>query len=153
MRWSWWLGAMVAGIGASACDGGFDVENGRPRVSWVALESLAGERAALTLWVQDAEGDPVDVTASWQRGSESGAVALAAGSPPLIGLPTQLGLGTVNGQPHRVVWDLGGVPAGAVTLTIRVDDRPHAGDDGDAYRVEGVDPRQGGGPLAATRVL
>lgn len=148
-----WLAALLAGPGAGACEGGFEVENGRPRVTWVALEALPGERAALTLWLQDPEGDAVDVTASWQLGAEGGAVALAPGSPPLTGLPTQLGLGTVSGQPHRVVWDLGGVPAGAVTLTIRVDDRPHTGDDGDAYRVEGVDPRQGGGPLAATRVL
>jgi hypothetical protein len=153
MRWWCSLGSMLAVAAVAGCDGGFEVENGRPRVTWVALEALGAERSALTLWLQDPEGDAVDVAARWSLGAQSGALTLAPGSAPLAGLPTQLGIGTVNGQSHRVIWDLAGVPAGALTLVLTVDDRPHAGDAGDSYRIEGIDPRESGGPFAATRVL
>lgn len=146
------LAAAIAGVvsaGAAACDSGLDVQNGRPRVTWAAVEVLDEGRAYLTLWLQDPEGDAVDARVTWSAGGSSGELALAPGSAPLLGLPTQLGIATTSGQAHRVVWDIGAVPAGAATLTIEVDDRPHAGDEGDAYRVEGLDPRVGGGPIAA----
>ncbi len=136
---------------ASACDSSFSVENGRPRVAWVAVETVDDSQAALTIWLQDPEGDAVDATITWTVGGESGPLVLAPGSPPLSGLPTQLGLNDDDGQPHRVIWDLAGVPAGAAVFAITVDDRPHAGDDGDTYRTEGLDPRVGGGPVGAAR--
>jgi len=141
---------LCAGVGA-ACDGAFTLENGQPRVTWVALEPLDGERAALTLWVEDAEGDAVDVAISWMVGAETGPLVLARGSAPLLGLPTQLGLNSDGGQPHRVLWDLSGVPQGPAVLLLQVDDRPHAGSAGDVYRTEAIDPRLGGGPVAAVR--
>ncbi|MND01452.1 hypothetical protein D3C83_204500 [compost metagenome] len=55
----------------------------------------------------------------------------------------------MSGQPHRVLWDLAGVPDGPLVLTIQADDRPHAGGAGDTFRVEGLDPRVTGGPVAA----
>ena len=150
---AWRVGVMmtVALTLAGACDGGFVMRNGLPRVTWVALEALDGDRAALTLWLQDADGDAVDVKASWSVGGESGEVTLLPGSAPLVGLPTERGIGSEEGQPHRVIWDLGDVPDGAVTLTFVVDDRPYKGDDGDVYTANGLDPRVGGGPLEAVR--
>jgi len=135
----------------SACDGGFALQNGRPQVTWVAVEPIDDGHAALTIWLRDPEGDAVDARVTWTVSGASEVVALAPGSPPLSGLPTQLGLNDDSGQPHRVIWDLTGVPAGAATFTIAVDDRPHAGDDGDTYRTEPLDPRVGGGPIATTR--
>jgi len=142
--------AAIAGV-FGACDSGYNIQNGRPRVTWVAVEAIDDGHAAVTLWLQDPEGDAVDTTITWSVGGQSGAFVPAAGSAPLSGLPTQLGLNDDDGQPHRVIWDLAGVPAGAASLTIVVDDRPHAGDDGDTYRVDGLDPRVGGGPIAAVR--
>ncbi len=135
---------------AVACDGGFDVENGRPRVTWVAVEPLDDDSAALTLWVKDAEGEAVDATITWSANGQSGALVLVPGSAPLSGLPTVRGLDD-DGQASRVTWDLSGVPAGAVTLSITVDDRPFTGDAGDLYVSEPIDPRVGGGPVALTR--
>lgn len=149
------LAALLASVGLPstvACDGGFALENGLPRVTWVAVEPVAADRAALTLWVKDAEGDAVDVAITWSAGGQSGPLVLAPGSAPLVGLPTQLGLTDDDGQAHRVLWDLTGVPEGAATFALVVDDRPHAGSDGDVYRTDdGLDPRAGGGPVAASR--
>ena len=139
---------MVAGIGLSGCGDGVALKNGRPRVTWVAVEALASERAALTMWVQDPEGDAVDVGLGWGAGNAGGEVALAPGSAPLLGLPTQAGLNDEHGTPHRVTWDLTGVPAGQVELSIDVDDRPFDDDPGDTYRVT-LDPRTTSGPLTA----
>ncbi len=133
-----------------ACDSGFDVENGRPRVTWIAVEPFDDDGAALTLWVKDAEGDAVDARITWSGNGSSGELALMAGSPPLSGLPTLRGL-EADGQPSRVTWDLSGVPAGTVTLSITVDDRPFTGDAGDTYVSEPIDPRVGGGPIQLTR--
>ena len=144
-------GWLVAAALVGACGDEVVVKNGQPRVTWVALEALGEDRAALTLWVQDAEGDAVDVVIRWRVGGEEGPVVLAAGSPPLMGLPTELGIGDDAGQAHRVVWNLGEVPPGNAELTLQVDDRPHQGGDGDTYRVDGLDPRVGGGPAAASR--
>lgn len=153
-----WVSGPLAGVCtivlagfAGACDSGFSVENGRPRVTWVAVDTIDQGQAALTIWVQDPEGDAVDATITWTAGGQSGDLVLAPGSAPLRGLPTQLGLDDEEGQPHRVIWDLDGVPTGAATFAITVDDRPHAGDAGDVYRTEGLDPRLGGGPIGATR--
>lgn len=136
---------------ASACDGDLALKNARPRVTWVEVTPLDSGRAALTFWLQDPEGDAVDVAIRWEQGGASGAVSLAPGSPPLSGLPTELGLNTANGQVHRVFWALGEVPAGALELVFQVDDRPYEGDDGDTYRVSGVDPRASVGPVPAVR--
>jgi hypothetical protein len=142
----------VIGLLGVGCDGGFVVENGLPRVTWLAVEPISAERAALTLWVQDPDGDAVDVAITWAAAGATGDLELAPGSPPLLGLPTQLGLGSEDGQAHRVIWNLAGVPDGALTLTLRLDDRPHKGSDGDLYRAQGIDPRVGGGPFAASLV-
>lgn len=142
----------VLASGWVACDDGPDLSNRPPVVTQVALEALDEGRAALTLWVKDVEGDAVDVTVTWSAGGQSGSLVLAPGSAPLLGVPTELALGEVLGQPHRVLWDLSGVAEGAATLALTVDDRPHAGSDGDTYRTsEGIDPRVGGGPVAAVR--
>jgi len=94
----------------------------------------------------------VDVAITWSVGGQSGVLALAPGSAPLLGVPTERALGEPLGQAHSVLWDLSGVPEGAATFVLTVDDRPHAGSDGDAYRTsEGLDPRVGGGPVAASR--
>lgn len=137
----------VLALGASACGDGVALKNGPPRVTWVAVEALAGDRAALTLWVQDPEGDAVDVGISWSGGGAGGEIALAPGSAPLLGLPTQAGLNDDEGAPHRVTWDLTGVPEGAIELSIDTDDRPYDDDAGDTWRVT-LDPRTTVGPLA-----
>lgn len=144
-----WALAALAAFGL-ACDDGPDLSNRAPVVTQVALEALDEGRAALTLWVKDAEGDAVDVAITWSAGGQSGALVLAPGSAPLVGVPTELALGEALGQAHRVLWDLAGVPEGAATFALTVDDRPHSGADGDTYRTsEGIDPRVGGGPVPA----
>lgn len=148
--WRWVMGTAATASMVLACDSGFDVENGRPRVTWVAVEPLDDGSAALTLWVKDAEGDAVDARITWSGNGQSGELVLAPGSAPLSGLPTLRGLDD-DGQPSRVTWDLDGVPAGTVTLSITVDDRPFKGDAGDIYVSEPIDPRVGGGPVTLTR--
>jgi hypothetical protein len=131
-----------------ACENGVTLENGRPRVTWVASDP-ADDTAALTFWVADPEGDAVDVTIVWVQGDVETPLVLAPASPPLIGLPTFLGLNDESGQAHRVIWNLDGVPEGSVDLLITVDDRPREGDEGDTYRVEGLEPRATNAPIAA----
>jgi len=134
-----------------ACDSDLVLKNGRPRVTWVETTPIDATTTALTLWVKDAEGDAVDVAIRWELGGQSGDLVLAPGSAPLKGLPTELGLNTAEGQVHRVRWNISEVPAGALTLLLTVDDRPYEGDDGDTYRVTGLDPRAEAGPLPALR--
>lgn len=143
---------LISSVALPACTDSYEVKNGRPRVTWAALEAIDEGEAALTLWLQDPDGDAVDVSITWTAGAAGGAFEPSPGSAPLSGLPTQLGLDDPAGQAHRVLWNIAAVPAGPVTLTLVVDDRPHAGDDGDAYRVEGLDPRLGGGPVTAVPV-
>jgi hypothetical protein len=145
------LSALALSTVALGCDGDLVLKNGRPSVTWVETTPIDANTSALTLWVKDAEGDAVDVTARWEVGSQSGDLVLAPGSAPLTALPTELGLTLEEGQIHRVQWDLTGVPAGALTLVLTVDDRPYKGDDGDTFRVTDLDPRADSGPLPALR--
>ena len=146
----WGLGGAVLALGAG-CDDGIDLANARPRVVQVGAAPGSENEATLTLWVADGEGEPVDVTLSWVSGAASGDVLLATGSAPLLGLPTELGINASLGQEHAVTWDLDGVPSGAVTLLVTVDDRPFDDAEGDTYRVEGLDPRTGSAPIAAIK--
>lgn len=143
---SWGIVGALAG-----CDDSLDLANSRPRVVQAQVAPGAENEATLTLWIADAEGEPVDVAISWSAGSQTGEVLLAAGSAPLVGLPTELGLNSALGQEHAVTWDLDGVPSGAVALILTVDDRPFDTSAGDTYRVEGLDPRVGSGPIAAVK--
>jgi hypothetical protein len=142
---------VLATLPLFSCDGGVVLENGRPRITFVASAPVDG-RASLTLWVADPEGDAVDVTLAWSQGTQSGPVVLAPASPPRLGLPTELGLNDDAGQPHRLLWLLDEVPEGPLELELTVDDRPHAGDAGDSYRVTGLDPRAQVAPIAAALV-
>lgn len=143
--------ALFWGLGGVACESDLTLENARPAITWVEATPVDSTRAALSLWVKDAEGDAVDVAIRWSAGGEGGDLLLTAGSAPLLGLPTELGLGTAEGQLHRVGWDLTGVPAGALTLTLTVDDDPYEAPAGDTYTVV-LDPRTAAGPVPATRV-
>lgn len=145
--------AALAGLtlGAVGCDDAIDLTNARPRVVQVAVAPAVGDTTTLTLWVADAEGEPVDVDLTWSAGGSTGEVLLAPGSAPLLGLPTELGLNASLGQEHAITWDLSGVPSGAVTLILNVDDRPFDDTDGDSYRVDGLDPRAGSAPIAAIK--
>ena len=133
------------------CDGELVLKNGRPSVTWVETTPIDATTSALTLWVKDAEGEAVDVAIRWELGSQSGDIVLAPASPPLTGLPTELGLTLDEGQIHRIQWDLRDVPTGALTLVLTVDDRPYKGNDGDTFRVTDLDPRADSGPLPALR--
>lgn len=135
----------------AACDGDIVLENARPAVTWVEVAPLDASKTSLMLWVKDAEGEAVDVEIVWSAGAAGDFIALAAGSAPLSGLPTELGLNTEEGQLHQVTWDLEAVPTGEVTLTFTVDDRPYEGAAGDTYQVT-LDPRVATGPVAATWV-
>lgn len=135
----------------AACESDLTLENARPAVTWVEATPIDASRTALSLWLKDAEGEAVDVEVIWSAGGQGAELALAPGSAPLLGLPTELGLGTAEGQHHRVTWDLTGVPTGAVTLTFTVDDDPYEAPAGDTYTVI-LDPRSATGPLAASRV-
>ena len=84
--------AAAISLAMLGCSDTIDLDNGRPRVTWVAIEAIDADQAALTLWVQDVEGDAVDIDARWTSGGESGPVVLRPGSAPLSGLPTQLNL-------------------------------------------------------------
>lgn len=142
---------LSAPLFAVACESDLTLENARPAVTWVEATPVDTTRAALSLWVKDAEGEAVDVAIRWSAGGAGGDLVLAPGSAPLLGLPTELGLGTAEGQLHRVAWDLTGVPAGQVTLTLTVDDDPYEAPVGDTYTVV-LDPRTAMGPVRATRV-
>jgi hypothetical protein len=142
------LSALVLAVG---CDGDIALENSRPAVTWVEVAPLPGDQCALTFWIKDAEGEAVDVEVIWSAGADGDLIALAPGSAPLWGLPTELGLNTDEGQVHRVIWDLEGVPDGEVSLKLTVDDRPYEAPAGETFTVT-LDPRMALGPVAATRV-
>lgn len=134
-----------------ACESDLTLENARPALTWVEATPLDIASASLSLWVKDAEGEAVDVAIRWSAGGAGGDLVLAPGSAPLLGLPTELGLNTAEGQLHRVTWDLTGVPSGELTLTLTVDDDPYESPAGDTFTVV-LDPRTGTGPVPATRV-
>lgn len=142
---------LSAPLFAVACESDLTLENARPAVTWVEATPIDTGRSALSLWVKDAEGEAVDVEITWAAGGQGAELVLAPGSAPLFGLPTELGLNTAEGQLHRVTWDLTGVPSGALTLTLTVDDDPYEAPAGDTYTVT-LDPRAATGPVAATRV-
>lgn len=141
----------AAPLSLVACESDLTLEDARPAVTWVEATPLDTTRTALSLWVKDAEGEAVDVAIVWSAGGAAGDLVLAPGSAPLLGLPTELGLGTAEGQLHRITWDLTGVPDGALTLTLTVDDDPYEAPAGDTYTVV-LDPRDAAGPVLATRV-
>lgn len=130
-----WLGA---------CSADLKIDNARPRVTWVAVEEAEPGTAALTLWVQDLEGDSVDLQANWLAADGTrGEVELAPTSYGFIGVVTRDAFGDPHGAEHRVFWDLARVPAGTVTLELEVDDRPFDSDPGDTYTTDAFDPRAG----------
>lgn len=156
MRNSGWLGGIAATLGGAitvgACSDSITLQNARPRATWVAVEPVADDDVArLTVWLADVEGDAVDVVARWSAGGQSGALVLAAGSYPLVGLPTREAINDPNGEPHLVLWDLADVPDGPVTLTLELDDTPYDGKAGDTYTSGAIDPRAGSEPVQLTR--
>ncbi|PIE19155.1 MAG: hypothetical protein CSA66_02985 [Proteobacteria bacterium] len=122
--------ALVTGAAlGSGCAADIDIENARPRVTWVAVEPSASptsEPARVTVWVADLEGDSVDLAAEWvDDAGVAQPLAQRAGSYGLIGLTTRDALFSDDGQPHLVLWDVSAVPSGApVVLRFRPDDRP-----------------------------
>jgi len=153
------LGLSLA-LANAGCDDELALRNGRPRVTWVALERVPDgdpvcpfrSCSRVTLWVADIEGDAVDVAARWTAGATSGELTLAPGSYPLSGLMTRTEIANANGVPHMVLWDLAGVPAGTVTLELTVDDRPYDGAAGDTYTTPQVDPQLDVSPVELHRL-
>lgn len=145
---------------AAGCDHALRVRNGAPRVTAVSSASPVGSPGAaaagaltVVFWIQDHDGDPVDVSAAWLPEASCDALrarlADRAQAPPAIDdeeagfdfrAVTQIagaGHGTVGltsdavfpGQPHEIAWDTAGVDAADVCLYLIPDDRE--GDAGD----------------------
>ncbi len=120
------VAALASPIAApiGGCDLEVDVLNGAPRLTWIAVQPESGDVADVTLWVSDVEGDPVDVSASWQaEGSEElTPITMTPGGHGLVGLTTHEALFDPNGQPHLILWDTSEV-SGTVRLVLVPDDR------------------------------
>ncbi len=143
-RFSRALVGLTFSAGLGGCSTDLKIDNARPRVTWVAVEAAEPGTAALTLWVQDLEGDSVDLQANWLAADGTrGEVELAPTSYGFIGVVTRDDFGDPHGAEHRVFWDLARVPAGTVTLEFEVDDRPFDSDPGDTYTSDAFDPRAG----------
>ncbi|MCA9517930.1 MAG: hypothetical protein KC635_23480 [Myxococcales bacterium] len=116
----------AAGLLASACSSATEVENAAPRVTWVAVTPQDGvDRAVITVWLQDLEGDAVDLAIDWVDASGAATpIALAFGSYGLSGLPTRDALFDPNGQPSQLLWDTSGL-SGSGRLRLVPDDLPY----------------------------
>lgn len=132
------LATLFVGIvAAPACDSALDLQNAVPRVTWVAVEPVDGALSHVHVWLSDAEGDSVDLEASWVDATGAATqLTLAPGSYGLVGLPTRAALFDPAGQPHLVLWDTSAVPAGPVRLRFTPDDQPRAADAGRGETVE-----------------
>lgn len=128
---------LVALLVAPGCDSDLDLQNAVPRVTWVAVEPVDGALNRLYVWLSDAEGDSVDLEASWVDASGVATpITLAPGGYGLIGLPTRAALFDPAGQPHLVLWDISAIPSGSVRLRFSPDDRPREADAGRGETVE-----------------
>lgn len=125
------LGLAFAGTVLTGCDLEVEVKNAAPRVTWVAVEPASGGIAEVTVWLSDREGDPVDLTASFELdGTDAGELALATGGHGLVGLTTHEARLDPNGQPHLVRWLVDGVSTSAAVRLVfaPADDEAGAGE-------------------------
>jgi hypothetical protein len=99
-----------------------------PRLTWVAVAPAVDGVVEITVWVSDADGDPVDVDARWASDPAPAGVlgetlVMAPGGHGLVGLTTEDGIFDPNGEVHVVRWDVSDVnPAGAIRLHFVPDD-------------------------------
>jgi len=137
---------MGGGGFAEDCDlqgGGEGFLNASPRATWLHVEAHGGT-AVVTFWVQDPEGDSVDIRAFWVNAAgQDGEVVLMPGDFPLQGRVTRDALLDPNGQEHRLRWDLSDVPEGELQLVFELNDKPMMRPWGDPYISPPFDPRQG----------
>ncbi|MGM0574494.1 MAG: hypothetical protein ACQEXJ_02000 [Myxococcota bacterium] len=121
--------AVAALLWLAACNEAIDVRNAGPRATWVAVQPAEDGIVELTLWVSDLDGDPVDVEAGWRADGEAEVtpLALAPGSHGTAGLTTEQEIFDPAGQPHRLLWDVEGVPTDRDLRLIFVPDDREAG--------------------------
>ena len=108
-----------------ACDAELEIANSAPRVTWVAVQPpIDGESVAeITVWVADAEGDPVDLSAEVVLAGSATALVLQPSGHGLVGLTTQAARFDSNGQPHLLVWDVTGLAGEEVQLRFQPNDQ------------------------------
>lgn len=143
----------LTGLVAVGCDDVFTLENSRARMTWLSvIPDAAATTATVHFWVQDLEGDGVDLTFAWtSAGGPATPIVQAAPKHPLIGTVTRDAIGAPNGQEHRLVWDLSAVPAGPLQLVVTANSTPRDAktDEGaDTWLSPEFDPRAGLTPAA-----
>ena len=111
-----------------SCDSAVEMRNSAPRVTWIAVQPAVDDVSVMTLWIQDQEGDPVDLEIRWSQGASSANIEVAPGGHGLVGLTTRIGQDDGNGQPHEIRWSTSGLQGQEpVELELRATDRQDAG--------------------------
>lgn len=130
------VAAGLAGLVGGGCSSVMELDNGAPRVTWVAVSPRGVDRAVITVWLQDLEGDSVDLEIDWIDASGGVTpITPAVGSYGLSGLPTRDALFDPNGQPSQILWDTSGL-SGSGRLRLAPNDAPYAGGAGVGDTVE-----------------
>jgi len=135
----------LGGLASSGCDDTFTLDNARARLTWLTvIPQLDTDTAAVHFWLQDLEGDSVDVTLAWVApGGATTQLKQVAPAHPLTGTVTRDAIGDLNGQEHRVVWDLSGVPTGQGHLVLTSNSTPTDAAELDTWLSPNFDPRDG----------
>jgi hypothetical protein len=97
----------------AGCDSVVEIKNSVPRLTWLQVEAVGGQTAEITLWVYDLEGDPVDLSGGWALDGELEITPISwgEGGHGTNGLTTHEARFSPDGQPHLVIWNVGGLPS------------------------------------------
>ena len=126
------LRALTLTVGLLAISGcltsELSIKNSSPRLTWIAVQAPVDGVSVITVWIQDLEGDPVDLEIRWFGEGEEEDLDLVPGSHGIVGLTTLDGRFEPNGQPHELWWDVSSVPTtGELRLHLVPDDRAVTG--------------------------
>lgn len=122
------LTLLLTVVALAGCADKVTILNVVPRVTWVAVAPAVDGVAEITVWVSDADGEPVDLDARWATdprgaGVRGDTLVMAPGGHGLVGLTTEEGLFDPNGAAHVVRWDVRDVdPTGPIRLHFIPDD-------------------------------